>query len=151
MLGDFHSAIYSAKTPSFSYINLHCIAKIEKNEKHKKTAVSRCKRRFMGWNNNTPGGIRTCDLRIRNPLLCPAELRALTNICPARSTQLHFDSFSRSLYYILPTFGLSMTSGYPSNPSDSATILNLPEKYSYFGYFTRVLVSRQPKTQLSYL
>jgi hypothetical protein len=35
---------------------------------------------------NTPGGIRTCDLRIRNPLLCPAELRALTNICPARST-----------------------------------------------------------------
>ena len=25
---------------------------------------------------NTPGRTRTCDLRIRNPLLCPAELRA---------------------------------------------------------------------------
>ena len=25
---------------------------------------------------NAPGRIRTCDLRIRNPLLCPAELRA---------------------------------------------------------------------------
>jgi len=27
--------------------------------------------------SNTPGRTRTCDLRIRNPLLCPAELRAL--------------------------------------------------------------------------
>ena len=26
---------------------------------------------------NTPGRIRTCDLRIRNPLLYPTELRAL--------------------------------------------------------------------------
>ena len=26
---------------------------------------------------NTPGRTRTCDLRIRNPLLCPTELRAL--------------------------------------------------------------------------
>ena len=25
---------------------------------------------------NTPGRTRTCDLRIRNPLLCPTELRA---------------------------------------------------------------------------
>ena len=28
-------------------------------------------------NDNTPGRIRTCDLRIRSPLLYPAELRAL--------------------------------------------------------------------------
>ncbi len=27
-------------------------------------------------NVNTPGRTRTCDLRIRNPLLCPTELRA---------------------------------------------------------------------------
>ena len=26
--------------------------------------------------SGTPGRIRTCDLRIRSPLLCPAELRA---------------------------------------------------------------------------
>ncbi len=30
-----------------------------------------------GSNINTPGRTRTCDLRIRNPLLCPPELRAL--------------------------------------------------------------------------
>ena len=28
-------------------------------------------------NSNTPGRTRTCDLRIRNPLLYPTELRAL--------------------------------------------------------------------------
>ena len=28
-------------------------------------------------NANTPGRTRTCDLRIRNPLLYPTELRAL--------------------------------------------------------------------------
>jgi hypothetical protein len=30
-----------------------------------------------GSKYNTPGRIRTCDLRIRNPLLYPTELRAL--------------------------------------------------------------------------
>ncbi len=30
--------------------------------------------------SNTPGRTRTCDLRIRNPLLCPAELRALISL-----------------------------------------------------------------------
>jgi len=30
----------------------------------------------IGSKSNTPGRIRTCDLRIRNPLLYPAELRA---------------------------------------------------------------------------
>ncbi len=30
-----------------------------------------------GQESNTPGRIRTCDLRIRNPLLYPTELRAL--------------------------------------------------------------------------
>ena len=30
----------------------------------------------IGKNSNTPDRIRTCDLRIRNPLLYPAELRA---------------------------------------------------------------------------
>ncbi len=29
---------------------------------------------------NTPGRIRTCDLRIRSPLLYPAELRALDDL-----------------------------------------------------------------------
>src|SRR5690606_32502506 len=33
----------------------------------------------------TPGGIRTPDRRIRNPLLYPAELRALVNL-PSRGT-----------------------------------------------------------------
>jgi hypothetical protein len=27
------------------------------------------------WNESTPGRIRTCDRRIRNPLLYPTELR----------------------------------------------------------------------------
>ena len=31
----------------------------------------------IGSKTNTPGRTRTCDLRIRNPLLYPAELRAL--------------------------------------------------------------------------
>ncbi len=45
---DFHSAIYSAITPPSYCIILHRIAKIGGNEKHKKTAVSRWKRRFTG-------------------------------------------------------------------------------------------------------
>jgi hypothetical protein len=32
--------------------------------------------------SNTPGRIRTCDLRIRNPLLCPTELRAHRFLTP---------------------------------------------------------------------
>ena len=37
----------------------------------------------IGSETNAPGRIRTCDLRIRNPLLYPAELRALQslNVC----------------------------------------------------------------------
>ena len=36
------------------------------------TPIIETKTAFM----NTPGRIRTCDLRIRNPLLYPTELRA---------------------------------------------------------------------------
>jgi len=81
-----------AKTP---YFDCKAISSIGRNVVQEKTFVEQDTRQIKslqmvglgiekesmslndnGSNSNTPGRTRTCDLRIRNPLLCPAELRA---------------------------------------------------------------------------
>src|SRR5438093_477198 len=39
----------------------------------------------MGQMNSTPGRTRTCNRRIRNPLLCPFELRGQSAALPGRT------------------------------------------------------------------
>ena len=43
-----------------------------------RTALVLAPKRFQA---NAPGRTRTCDFRIRNPMLCPTELPALTGVC----------------------------------------------------------------------
>ena len=53
-------------------------------------------------NRNTPGRIRTCDRRIRNPLLYPAELRGQSAVFPSLfSVLLPFSKNRNSVLYYL--------------------------------------------------
>jgi hypothetical protein len=61
---------------------------------------------------NTPGRIRTCDLRIRNPLLYPAELRAL------RLKVNEFTSFGHVLSIVFWWYKKSLTGTGQVNRQD---------------------------------
>jgi hypothetical protein len=54
---------------------------------------------------NTPGRIRTCDPRLRRPLLYPSELRALNHLQSCRRLGAAFWGLAVALPHILPHVG----------------------------------------------
>ena len=71
-----NSAIYSAKSLPEHRTNTQSFAKVELIVERPNSPILNQKAGFQSQKANAPEGIRTPDLRIRNPLLYPAELRA---------------------------------------------------------------------------